>query len=132
MKPDAKQQLIEAALAARGKAYAPYSKFSVGAAVLGEDGEITCGANVENCSYGLALCAERVAAAAAVAAGQRRLVAVAIVSDGGAAPCGACRQFLAEFGSQMAVLLIDVNQPQDVRETTLEELLPEQFKLKKE
>ena len=129
MEPEAETRLIEAALAARGNAYARYSRFLVGAAVLAEDGTITTGANVENASYGLTICAERVAAAGAVAAGQWKLVAVAVATSGGASPCGACRQFLAEFGSNMDVLLVDAEHPQDVRRTTLQHLLPEQFHL---
>jgi len=123
------QQLIEAALAARERAYAPYSKFLVGAAVLAEDGTITSGANVENSSYGLTLCAERVAATAAVAEGARTLTAVAIATTGGASPCGACRQVLAEFGGAMDVVLVDVDNLANVRTTLLDQLLPEQFKL---
>ncbi len=129
MANQAQGKLIKSAIAARANAYAPYSKFPVGAAVLAEDGSIFTGANVENVSYGLTICAERVAAAAAVAAGQRKLVAVAIVSDDGAVPCGACRQFLAEFGGDMDVILVDANQPKNVRETVLDKLLPERFKL---
>lgn len=124
-----KQQLIDAAMAAQQRAYAPYSKFFVGAAVLSEDGTITTGANVENASYGLTICAERVAVTAAVAAGTRKLTAVAIVSTGGASPCGACRQVLSEFGGSMDVALVDVEDPTNPRTTTLDKLLPEQFKL---
>ncbi len=121
------QQLLDAAQAARGKAYAPYSKFMVGAAVRTIAGAIYTGANVENVSYGLSLCAERVAVAAAVAAGHREITAVAVASTGAVTPCGACRQFLAEFGEDMAVLLLDPAQPQSMRETTLGELLPDKF-----
>lgn len=126
---DLQTQLIEAALAARQQAYAPYSKFLVGAAVVAEDGTMTVGANVENASYGLTICAERVAATAAVAAGARRLVAVAIATTGGASPCGACRQVLAEFGGSMDVVLVDADDPTQVRVTSLDQLLPEQFEL---
>jgi len=125
------QALIETALVARERAYAPYSNFLVGAAVLTESGEIVSGANVENASYGLTICAERVAAGAAVAAGARVLQAVAIVSRGGAAPCGACRQFLAEFGGALEVVLIDSEDPTKVQTTTLDVLLPEQFHLER-
>ncbi len=133
IEPQLQQQLIDAALAARKKAYAPYSKFLVGAAVLTDDGAVFTGANVENASYGLTICAERVAAAAAIAAGHRKLTAVVVATAGGASPCGACRQFLAEFGGAMDVVLIDVlldaDEPANVRTTTLNELLPEQFEL---
>jgi cytidine deaminase len=119
--------LIESALAVRRQAYAPYSNFLVGAAVLTEDGSVFTGTNVENASYGLTLCAERVAASAAVAAGHRKLVAVAVATAGGAAPCGACRQFLAEFGGAMDVLLVDADRPETVKRTSLADLLPQQF-----
>jgi cytidine deaminase len=97
--------LIRAAWEARERAYAPYSNFLVGAAVLADDGSVHTGANVENASYGLAICAERVAASAAVAAGARRIEHVAVTSsaDEPASPCGACRQFLFEFNPEMAV-----------------------------
>lgn len=123
------KQLIESALAVRQQAYAPYSKFLVGASVLSEDGTIFTGTNVENASYGLTICAERVAAAAAVAAGHRRITAVAVATAGGASPCGACRQFLAEFGGSMDVLLVDADAPENVKQMSLAELLPEQFDL---
>lgn len=126
------QQLVDAALAVRRQAYAPYSKFLVGAAVLAEDGTVFSGANVENASYGLTICAERAAAAAAVAAGHRKLRAVAVATAGGGSPCGACRQFLAEFGGSMDVLLVDADQPEHVKQMSLAELLPEQFHLEHE
>ncbi|MEM9354525.1 MAG: cytidine deaminase [Planctomycetota bacterium] len=124
------QQLIDAALQAQKNAYAPYSKFSVGAALRTANGEVFSGVNVENASYGLTICAERSAAVAAVSAGARQIEVVAIVSKGGASPCGACRQFLAEFGGGMRVLLVDSDQPNAVRETTLDVLLPDQFSFK--
>lgn len=126
---DLQAKLIDAAIAARQQAYAPYSNFLVGAAVLAEQGSITPGANVENASYGLTICAERVAATAAVAAGVRKLTAVAIATTGAASPCGACRQVLAEFGGSMDVVLVDADDPSNVRITTLDQLLPEQFEL---
>ncbi len=87
-------------------AYAPYSQFRVGAALLGADGRIFTGANVENASYGLAMCAERVAVGAAAAAGVRSFAAIAIAGDGpdGVFPCGACRQVLSEFSQNMLVI----------------------------
>ena len=123
------KQLVESALAVRQRAYAPYSKFLVGAAVLTEDGTVFTGTNVENASYGLTICAERVAAAAAVAAGHRKITAVAVATTGGASPCGACRQFLAEFGGSMDVLMVDADRPENVRQMSLADLLPEQFHL---
>ncbi len=129
LNPDAQQQLIDAALAARQHAYAPYSKFLVGAAVLADDGSITAGTNVENASYGLTICAERVAVTAAVSAGARKLLAVAVATSGAASPCGACRQVLAEFGGSMDVILVDADDHDAFRTTTLDQLLPEQFEL---
>ncbi len=132
IKPPVQKQLVESALAIRQQAYAPYSKYLVGAAVLTEDGTVFSGTNVENASYGLTLCAERVAAAAAVAAGHRKITAVAVATAGGAAPCGACRQFLAEFGGSMDVLLVDADRPENVKQMSLADLLPEQFQLSDE
>jgi cytidine deaminase len=98
-------ELKKAALEARKNAYAPYSKFAVGAALLTKSGEVFSGCNVENVSLGLTICAERAALAAAVAHGQREFVAVAIVTDSKepAVPCGACRQVLAEFNPMMKI-----------------------------
>jgi cytidine deaminase len=91
--------LLQAACEARKLAYAPYSRFSVGAAVLTDSGRIYSGCNIENASYGLTVCAERIAIFQAIAAGEKRLTALAVVADtpGPAAPCGACRQVMAEF-----------------------------------
>jgi len=101
-----RQRLIDAAQAAAKNAYAPYSQFPVGAAVLASDGTVYAGCNVENASYGLALCAERVAIHTAVANGRRRLTAVAVVGPSGITltPCGACRQVMEEFGVQNVIL----------------------------
>ena len=133
MEKQIQDSLLRSALEIRQQAYAPYSKFLVGAAVLTQDGTVFTGANVENASYGLTICAERVAAAAAVAAGHRKITAVAVATAGrgagGAAPCGACRQFLAEFGGSMNVLLVDVDRPENVKQISLADLLPEQFSL---
>jgi cytidine deaminase len=125
-----RQSLIDAAFAAREKAYAPYSKFRVGAAVLTPAGRIYAGCNVENASYGLTLCAERVALVNAVAAGDRQFVAMALVTSGGASPCGACRQFAAEFRGDLPIIILDADAPQKIHETSLDRLLPEQFSLR--
>jgi cytidine deaminase len=101
--------LVKAAREARKHAYAPYSKFQVGAAILGESGRVYQGCNVENSSYGLSMCAERNAAGAAILGGERRIVAIAIAggSDKPCPPCGACRQVLAELGGpEVAVALV--------------------------
>ncbi|BBO32369.1 cytidine deaminase [Lacipirellula parvula] len=122
-----RKSLESAALAVRSRAYAPYSKFQVGAALLAADGQIFAGCNVENASYGLTICAERVAIGSAVAAGHKQIVAVAVATSGGHSPCGACRQVLSEFGPAMEVILIDADDPMRTRTTTLAVLLPEQF-----
>lgn len=119
--------LVDAAFAVRGAAHAPYSHFHVGAAVQTASGDVFAGCNVENASYGLTICAERAAACAAVAAGHKEIVAVAVVTSGGHAPCGACRQVLAEFGPTMDVVIVDADDPSRVRTTTLDKLLPDGF-----
>lgn len=121
------EALRAAALAAQAHAYAPYSGFTVGAAVLTGSGETFVGCNVENASYGATLCAERNALSSAVAAGERELVALAIVTDAGqpTPPCGICRQFLAELGME---LRIRSYAPSGVfEEHGLAELLPHAF-----
>lgn len=118
--------LLSAARAAQERAYAPYSGFRVGAALEGEDGRIFAGCNVENASYGLTICAERAAVCAAVAAGAQRFRRVVVVSDADppAAPCGACRQVLAEFGRDFRV---DAVGPKRSAAWTMAELLPAAF-----
>jgi cytidine deaminase len=124
-------ELIARAVSARGHAYAPYSNYAVGAAVRADDGRIFAGANVENASYGLSLCAERAAVAQAANAGVRRLVAAAVVtaSSPPAAPCGMCRQTLAELAADLAqVRVLLANDRGERAETTLAELLPRAFR----
>lgn len=101
--------LVRAATAARDQAYVPYSHFAVGAALVTEDGRVYTGCNVENASYGLTICAERNAVFHAVAEGSRRISAIAVVTTNGVAPCGACRQVLAEFGPDMTVAIADTS-----------------------
>ena len=116
-------KLLAAARHARDNAYAPYSGYSVGAALLTKSGEIVEGANVENAAYPLSICAERSAVATAVARGHREFDAIAVVAGAGdeTTPCGGCRQVLAEFGSDLIV--IRENQP----DVSLRELLPDPF-----
>ena len=124
--------LIAAARRARARAYAPYSRFTVGAAVLDERGRVHAGCNVENASYGLSVCAERNAVAAAVAAGARRIAAVAVVTgaDPAAPPCGACRQVLAELaGDDTPVLLAPPRAALPIERWRLGALLPRTFRL---
>lgn len=128
MTPDL-EALIAAARAVREHAYSPYSHFRVGAAVRTADGAVFSGANVENASYGLTICAERAAICTAVAAGARQIVAVAVVAGEAAptAPCGACRQVLAEFGPAMTVVLASANPALPPLQMTLADLLPLAF-----
>ena len=118
--------LLRAAKSVREKAYAPYSKFSVGAAILGGSGKTYVGCNVENSSYGLTLCAERNAIGAAIAGGEKRILACAITAgETPCPPCGMCRQALAEFGDPaMPVVLLGGRQRSIL---TLAELLPHAF-----
>jgi cytidine deaminase len=126
-----RDQLIQSALEAQRRAYCPYSNFPVGAALRTASGKIYQGVNVENASYGLTNCAERVAAGAAVAAGEREFVAIAVVSRGGVSPCGACRQFLAEFAPNLPIVMIDSQDANRIHEATLDQLLPGRFEFKR-
>ena len=119
--------LIAAAIQVRQRAYARYSQFLVGAALLADDGRTFVGCNVENVSYGLTICAERAAAFAAIAAGATKFQLLAIATAGGVSPCGACRQVLAEFAPKLPILLIDVEQPKRIVEASLADLLPAAF-----
>jgi cytidine deaminase len=120
--------LIRTALAARTAAYAPYSNYPVGAAILTELG-IYSGCNIENASYGLSNCAERTAIFTAVAAGARKITAAAIVTENGGSPCGACRQVLAEFAQPDCIVLLLDASGGVITETTIGELLPLAFRL---
>jgi cytidine deaminase len=128
---DLHADLIAAARQVRFRAHAPYSRFRVGAAVRDQQGRIHVGCNVENASYGLTICAERNAVAAAVAAGARRLTAVAVVTDSSppSSPCGACRQVLAEFAPATAPVLLASPRGAARVAHTVGELLPAAFEL---
>jgi cytidine deaminase len=129
MKPVTLRKLLAAAKSAQRQAHAPYSKFRVGAALLAGNGRIFTGCNVENASYGLTMCAERVAVGKAVSEGCRKFRAIAIVAPAGkVTPCGACRQVLAEFGD-MLVLCADSRHLSRIRVYQLAELLPAAFRL---
>ena len=127
MKSSPRDELIRAALDAQQRAFCPYSDFPVGAALRTASGDIYRGVNVENASFGLTLCAERVAASAAVAAGERDFAEIVVVSRGGVSPCGACRQFLAEFNPSLPIVMVDSLQPDVVHEASLADLLPGRF-----
>ena len=120
-------ELIKKARRARERAYAPYSKFKVGAALLAKSGKVYTGANVENAAYGLTVCAERVALFKAVTNGDRKFVKIAVVvdKDGPVAPCGACRQVLSEFASDLRIICANLDGK--TQRYTLRELLPEAF-----
>jgi cytidine deaminase len=119
------KKLIELAIQAREQAHAPYSKFCVGAALLTKSGQVFTGCNVENASYGLTICAERVAIFQAVCSGEVEFDTLAVVSSSGAAPCGACRQVMREFGPHLRVIIADLKGTQ--REYDLEALFPDSF-----
>lgn len=120
-------KLLSAARECRERAFAPYSGFRVGAAVEAEDGTIFAGCNVESASYGLTMCAERVAIFSAVAAGRKRIKRISVVaeSDELTAPCGACRQVIWEFGGDIPVLIVNTNGESVERQ--MSELLPMAF-----
>jgi cytidine deaminase len=122
------EELIQLAKAARDNAHAPYSTFHVGAALLASDGRVFTGCNVENSTYGLSMCAERVAIFKAVSEGEREIAKVAVVTDHDeiAPPCGCCRQMIWEFsGNKTEVIL--ANLAGDVRRYRIQDLLPEAF-----
>jgi cytidine deaminase len=121
-----RQALIELANEARRRAYAPYSHYSVGAALRTKNGRIFTGCNVENAAYPTGMCAERVAVFKAVSEGEQEFEVLAVATSNGGAPCGGCRQVLAEFGLDTIVLIAD-GQGRLVQETTVAGLLPEAF-----
>ena len=122
-----REELIRAAVEARGRAYVPYSNYPVGAALLTSTGKIFTGVNVENAAYPTTICAERVAVFKAVSEGECKFTAIAVVTFNGGSPCGSCRQVLAEFGLETLVFIADA-QGQIVQEATVAELLPGAFR----
>ena len=120
--------LLKQAIQVRERAYAPYSKFKVGAALLCKDGRVFEGCNVENATYGLAVCAERTAVVSAIAAGAKNFDQIAIVADTPmpVVPCGMCLQTLAEFAPNLSLTLSNLDGVTE--ETTLQQLMPKQFK----
>jgi cytidine deaminase len=120
------KELLALANAARARAYAPYSGYRVGAALLAKSGKIYLGVNVENAAYPTSMCAERVALFKAVSEGERDFEAIAIATENGGSPCGACRQALSEFGLDLRVF-IGNGQGEILEETTLRALLPGAF-----
>lgn len=120
------QDLIEKALQARQNAYAPYSKYQVGAALLTAAGKVFTGVNVENAAYPDSICAERAAIFSAVSAGEREFEAIVVATRNGGTPCGSCRQVLSEFGLEIEVLLVN-EQGELVQHNTVRDLLPGAF-----
>jgi cytidine deaminase len=119
------EELIARAALAQTYAYAPYSNYRVGAALLTRSGRVYLGANVENAVYSLTMCAERVAIFKAVNEGEREFEAMAVITSNGGSPCGACRQVLREFAPNLRVYVADANG--NFRQTTVSELLPDSF-----
>ena len=120
-----RQRLVQAARQARENAYAPYSNYKVGAALLTKDGTIFTGCNVENVSYSPTICAERVAITKAISEGQRQFVAIAVATSNGGSPCGVCRQVMNEFAPDMLVIIADMEQI--VAQLSVADLLPHSF-----
>ena len=121
-----KQSLIDLANIARQRAYVPYSHYAVGAALRTKSGRIFTGVNVENAAYPQTMCAERVAIFKAVSDGEQEFEIISVVTDNGGSPCGGCRQVMAEFGLDTVVLMAD-GSGKLIKETTVNELLPEAF-----
>jgi cytidine deaminase len=126
MDNETREKLIQSALAARRWAYAPYSNYQVGAALLTASGKIYDGVNIENAAYPSGTCAERVAIFKAVSEGERQFQAIAVVTANAGTPCGACRQVLSEFGGETLVIIADEN-GRVVLETKISDLLPGAF-----
>lgn len=123
------KSLVQMAIGMRTKSHAPYSNYKVGAAVLAEDGTVIGGCNVENASYGLSICAERTALFTAIAEGHHSFKALAVSTENGGSPCGACRQVILELCGDIPVYISDKNGV--LRETTSQALLPDAFDSKK-
>ena len=121
-----KQALFDLANAARQRAYAPYSKYQVGAALRTKTGRVFTGVNIENAAYPHTMCAERVAIFKAVSEGEHEFEVIAVVTDNGGSPCGGCRQVLAEFGLDTIVLIVN-GKGELLKEMTVKDLLPEAF-----
>jgi cytidine deaminase, homotetrameric len=126
MEADQRHKLIELALQARQWAYAPYSHYAVGAALLTDSGKIYDGVNIENSAYPTSICAERVAIFKAVSEGEQHFKTIVVATKDGGSPCGSCRQVMAEFGLETEVLIVDAS-GKIVQETTVAQLLPNAF-----
>lgn len=120
-------RLVSCAREARGRAYAPYSHYAVGAAAMGKSGKIFMGCNVENAAFPSGLCAERVAIFKAVSEGEREIIALAVVTANHGSPCGACRQVLSEFARDNAVIVLAATRGSKWKRFTMQEILPDRF-----
>jgi cytidine deaminase len=121
-----RKKLIEEAVGVRHWAYAPYSQYRVGAALLASSGKIYLGVNVENAAYPTSMCAERTACFRAITEGERQFTAIVVATENGGMPCGACRQVLSEFGLDLVVIIAD-KEGKILKETSLKDLLPGAF-----
>jgi len=121
------EELVRAARAARRNAYAPYSHYAVGAAVLARSGKVYSGCNVENAAYPTSLCAERVAIFKAVSEGERELVALAVVTSNAGSPCGACRQVFSEFAEDDAIIVLATARGNRRKKFSMKQILPDRF-----
>jgi cytidine deaminase len=126
LKPAGKKKLIALAVKIRTNAYAPYSNYKVGAALIGKSGKIYTGVNVENAAYPSGICAERSAIFSGVTAGETKFDAIVVATENGGFPCGACRQVMAEFGLDLIVIMVN-HKGAITQESTLRELLPNAF-----
>ncbi len=120
-------ELVNAAREARRQAYAPYSHYYVGAAVLAKSGKVYTGCNIENAAYPTGICAERVAIFKAVSEGERELVALAVATSNGGSPCGACRQVFSEFAGDNAVIVLAPSRGDRFKTFTMKKILPDRF-----
>lgn len=121
------QVLVAAARRARKTAYAPYSKYRVGAAVVGKSGRIYSGSNIENSAYPTSICAERVAIFKAISEGERKLLALAVATSNAGSPCGSCRQVFSEFADDDAAILLVGQRGRQVKVFSMKDMLPERF-----
>jgi len=126
MEDEVRRTLVERALAARDRAYAPYSNYRVGAALLSASGKMYDGVNVENAAYPVGICAERTALVKAVSEGERVFEAIVVATNNGGSPCGMCRQMLSEFGLDLIVIMVNKD-GSITEEASLRELLPHAF-----
>ncbi len=123
---DEKKKLVQLATEIRKNAYVPYSKYPVGAALLTKSGKIYTGVNIENAAFPVTICAERTAIFKAVSEGEKEFEALAVVTKNGGAPCGSCRQVMAEFNPELKIFIAD-EKGEIVQETSLKEILPGYF-----